>query len=237
MQKDNLAARCRKSTHTATELTRGSLSAIKVLCIISILKTCFIIFSKITLEKPPSLDPVQENVWKCFEPPLVPAFSRPSAVRVHLILTDPTLTVLLGMISRVNQRLMVGVNESTKRDQHIAQRSGEDILKDLNSRKVKEFSLSLARRMDDPQISLWNKIDVNVAWIRYSKVSQALLWMQAAFNLTVYSRKKLIWKAVKVLREFLFFLYRDSTCCKRIEWRIASNWPGAVQISKLNFCL
>ena len=70
---------------------------------------------------------------------------------MHLILTDPTLTVLLGMISRVNQRLM---NESKRRDQHIAQRSGEDILKDLNSRKVKEFSLSLARRMDDPQISL-----------------------------------------------------------------------------------
>ena len=54
---------------------------------------------------------------------------------MHLIHTDPTLNVLLAVISRANQGLMVGVmNESRRRSQHIAQ--DKDVLKDLNSRKV-----------------------------------------------------------------------------------------------------
>ena len=54
---------------------------------------------------------------------------------MRLILTDPTLNVLLEVISRVNQELMAGVlNESRKRSQ-------------LGLRKVETFPKDLAGRL------------------------------------------------------------------------------------------
>ena len=54
---------------------------------------------------------------------------------MRLILTDPTLNVLLEVISRVNQELMAGVlNECRKRSQH-------------GLRKVETFSKDLAGRL------------------------------------------------------------------------------------------